>query len=341
MPMRDAFLWRWPARLVAMAGALVLLGIGNPAWAGCAATSGTASLGAASSFAVAGEPQGASANTGFSCSGSGILTLLATNRVTATVQGATNSNGSQLRLHDPSTGDHIPYILCRDSGCSQSYAVGSQVIWSSTTLLGLLNLFNGPGGTLPLYVRTTPGVHVAAGTYTSRVTLSWSWNICSVGGSALGVEVCLLRDTGTDTSVVDISLVVSRDCAITAPAVNFGTAALVSSFDPVTQSLTIRCSKDAAYTVGISNGLQPLNGKRRMTNGTHFIAYDVFFPATSGARWGNSGVERRGSGQATTNAGLYTGVAGQTFTYRAEVEPGQVTPPGGTFTDTLVIDVAF
>jgi spore coat protein U-like protein len=326
---------RWISTLTAFL--LSLFMFASPARADCTVSSAAADLGSASSFAIAASPQGVTTATGFTCSGSGVLTLLATNTVTATVQSATNNAGAQPRLHDPTTGDHIPYTICRDASCNQSYAIGSQITWSSTTLLGLLNLFTGPGGTLPLYIRTSPGTQVAAGTYQSTIALSWNWNICSVG--ALGL--CLVRDTGVASGTIQVSLVVSRDCAITAPSVNFGSAALVASFDPVTQSINIRCSKDAAYTIGINDGLHPSNGVRRLSNGANFIEYDIFYPASSNERWGRVAAERRSSSEATTNAGAYTGTTGQVYTYRAEVDSSQPTPPGGVYTDTLTIDVQF
>lgn len=324
--------WLWPAALL-----LSLLVSVSPARADCTASAGSADLGTVSSFAAASTAQNTTASTGFTCSGSGTLTLATTNTVSATIQSATGSSGTQPRLHDAATGDYIPYVICRDSGCAQTHAIGSQITWSSTTLLGLLNLFTGPGGTLPLYIRTVPGTQVAAGTYASTITLFWEWDICSVGALTL----CLTRDTGNATSTIDVVMIVDKDCAITAPSVDFGSAAFVSSFDPVTQSISVICSKDASYTVGIDDGLHPSGGIRRLSDGTDFIEYDIYYPASSNTRWGSIGSERRSSSEATSNAGVHTGTTAQGFTYRAEILSGQTTPPAGIYTDTLMIDIQF
>lgn len=313
-----------------------LLAFASPAWASCTASSANANLGPVSSLAVATTSQGVTTSTGFACTSNGTLTLLATNTVRATVQSASNSNGTQPRLHDPATGDYIPYTICKDASCNQPYAINTQIVWQSTTLLGLLNLFTGPGGTLPIYIRTAPGTQVAAGTYRSTITLVWNWEICTLG--LLGV---CLYDRGTLTRTVGVTMVVSRDCAITAPPVNFGSAALVASFDRVTQSILIRCSKGAAYSVGINNGLHASNGVRRLSDGRGFIGYDIFYPAGSTTRWGNAAPERRSSMQATTNPGAHTGSTSQAYTYTAAVNPSQPTPAGGTYTDTLIVDVQF
>lgn len=305
------------------------------AQAACTANSGAVDLGTPSSFSVAASAQGASGSTGFSCTGS-LLSLASTNTVTATIASATNSSGTQGRLYNSTTGDYIPYTICKDSSCSPTYAIGSQVVWSSTTFLGLLGLFNATGGTLPIYIRTTPGTQVAAGNYTSTITVNWSWHLCSVG--LFGA--CVYED-GSTSSTITVTLTVTQDCTITAPTLSFGTAALVSSLDPVSQTITIRCTKGSSYSVGIDNGAHYASGNRRMTNGTNGIAYDIYFPVGSANRWGTITAERRSSAQATTGAGTYTGSTDQTFTYRAQIISGQSTPPAGTYIDTLMVDITF
>jgi len=334
LPARSRPLHHWGCALLLLLASLMM---SNPARADCTATSSSTDLGTVSSFAVASTPQSTTAATGFTCDNNGALTLITPNTVSVTIQSATGSNGTQPRLHSATTGDYIPYIICKDPGCTQPYAIGSQITWTSTTLLGLLGLFTGPGGTLPLYISTIPGTQVAAGTYGSTITLYWQWDVCMLG--ALGL--CVAYDSGTMTTTLDVTMIVSKDCAITAPSVDFGSAAFLASFDPVTQSISITCSKDASYSVGIDNGQQASGGVRRLSNGSNFIAYDIYYPASSGTRWGNAAGERRDSSEATSNAGLYTGTSAQGFTYRAEILSGQTTPPAGTYTDTLMIDVQF
>src|SRR5690606_27223094 len=121
---------------------------------------------------------------------------------------------------------------------------------------------------------------------------------------------------------------------------DFGSAAFAGSFDAVTRTITIRCSKGATYSVGINNGANYL-GARRLARGSAYLGYDLYFPENSTARWGPEGAERRSSAVATGNAGLYTGLTGQTYVYRAQILPGQPTPAAGLYTDTLIVDVRF
>lgn len=322
-------------RLRAVLGALVgLFLLSSPAQAACTTSAGTVNLGTVSSFAVAATAQNASGSTGFACTGS-LLSLVSTNTITATVSSVTNSQGNQPRLYSAATGEYIPYMICKDSGCGATYPVGSQINWSSTTFVGILGLFNASDGTLPVYVRTTPGAQVAAGTYTGTINLAWNWRLCALGAFGL-----CLYDEGTAVSTVTVTMIVTNDCLIDAPTLDFGSAAFAGSFDAVTRTIAIRCSKGAAYSVGISNGMHYL-GNRRLALGSAFLDYELYFPENSTARWGPAGAERRSSAVATGNAGLYNGLAGQTYTYRAQILPGQPTPAPGTYTDTLIVDVQF
>jgi spore coat protein U-like protein len=302
--------------------------------AGCSTTSGTVDLGTQPSTTVAVSAQGASGSTGFTCTSS-ILSLASTNTVTATIVSVSNSLGTQPRLGTSPAGDYIPYSICKDSSCSSTYAVGTPMVWSSTTLLGLLGLFNASGGTLPIYAKTTAGTQVAAGTYTSVIAINWSWSLCSVG--VLGACV---YETGSTTNTVTVTLIVTNDCTIVAPALNFGSAAFVGSLKPVTQNITIRCSKGAAYTVGIDNGLN-FSTNRRLANGTNYIGYEIYFPSTGTTRWGSVGGQRVSSAAATTNATIYTGTTDQTYTYKAVILPGQPVKPKALYSDTLLVNVVF
>lgn len=327
-------IWRrvvWP-----VLPAMVALAFAQPAQAGCTTASGIIDLGVASSIHVEGNSLSASGTTGFKCTGSGVLGLLMTNTVSATILGTSDSNGNQPLLRNAASGDLIPYDICQDVACASSYPVGTKITWSATSLLGLLGLLNASDGSMPLYVQSVAGQNVAAGVYTATINLRWEWDICGVGLA----NICLVPEKGSADSIVQVTLTVTKDCLIDAPDVNFGRAAFAESFEPVVQSLAIRCTKNAAYTVGIGDGAQP-SGSRRMAMGGAYLAYELYFPASSNNRWGSTGAERASSAEATTNAGGHDGLLAQTFTYRAEILSGQTTPPPGTYSDTLIVDVAF
>lgn len=295
--------------------------------ADCTASSETTSFGTLSSFTVAATAQTVESGSGFTCSGS-LLSLLSTNTVSATIASSGNASGNTPRLYSASTGNAIPYTLCKDSSCSSSYNIGDSITWSSTTLLGLLGLFNSSDGSLPIYLKTSTGANVAAGTYTDTITLNWDYKICFVG--VLGI--CAYT-TGTATTTITLTLVVTNDCYIdSAPDVSFGTAALPSEFTAVSNAISVRCTLNAAYSVNLSGNNANSGNWRQMlaiVNGSNqYLQYQLY----------------RSDGSAWTSSNDYsvvgTGLA-QSLTYSAAVNAGQNNQPAGSYSDIVTVTVTY
>lgn len=305
----------------------------------CTTSTTSTDLGDASSYAVATTPQQGSGSAGLQCNI--VLAALATHYVGLRV------DASSFVLTGP-TGQTIAYTAALTAN-GPPLTVGNFQNLSSTSLV---SLFAGTNNSIPIYFRTaaTPGLH--AGNYSGFLDLRWYYSVCS-----LGVAVCLAHSSspgfvrpvlgppttwGSGVAVrVNVELTVENDCIITAPNASFGPAPLVGSFNPVTRTILIRCSAGAAYTVGLSDGNNPDNGVRRMRSGSDYLRYEIYKTTASPDRWGSVGSARRGSATADTNAGVYDSVATQGFGYRAAILAGQVTPPAGIYTDTILLDVAF
>ncbi|MDG3687374.1 spore coat U domain-containing protein [Pseudomonas aeruginosa] len=292
--------------------------------AACTTSSGTGNFGSLSSFTVASTAQTIIASTGFKCTGSQ-LSLVSTNTIDATIASSSNSLGNTPRLYNRANGTYLPYSICKDKGCAQNIYLGTEVRWSSRTLVGILGLFNSSDGSLPLYLRTATSVLLPAGTYTDTINLKWSWSICTIG--VLGV---CRYDTGTATSSINITLTVLKDCFIdSAPNVNFGSAALISGFSMVKQNIGVRCSPNTNYTIGLDNGNNFSGGWRRMLSGTNAIEYNLYKPGDSMV-WN------------TTNTHIGTGSGTrQNVPYQAIVNPLQGNAPIGVYTDTVRIIVTY
>ncbi len=295
------------------------------AWA-CTTSETGGVLTAASSQRVSSGPAVTGSGTfAFNCSAT-VLSVLGTPTLKATLQpsvsGLTLKNG----------GESIPYQIYSNAGLSAPYTGGLVVInLSGATLVSALN--SGTGTLLPVYIATIPGANVPAGTYTDTIQVTWEYsNICEGLVNALGV--CLgVVNSGTAVRTLTISLTVTNDCTIQAPPVNFGAAPLVSGFPTVSQSISLLCSKGMAYTVGMSAGANPANGRRRMASGANRLEYDIF--KTDNTVWGQVG-SARANGPAIAD-----GVSQQTLGYTARVYQDQVTPAVGTYTDNVVVDVSF
>lgn len=314
---------------------LVLLGVSPLAWSVCTISTTAGTFGTVTSFALNSTIQTTTGTLIVQCDR--VLGLLTNDSVTMRITGATATaaNRATLKRTDNATvADAIPIQVCGASGCANSSEVTvntSAYTWSATALLGLLGQQR---YAIPLYLRTVPGQNVSAGPYQATVNLSIDYNICALG--ALGL--CGTPQTGTLLTTLQVNMTITNDCTtITAPDVNFGSAPLVQNFSPVPQSVAITCTKDSVYTVGMSNGSYATGSVRNMASGSNRMSYEIY-KGNSANRWGVSGTERWASSAAsnTSTDGLL-----RTYNYTARVLTTQATPPAGTYSDTIVVDIAF
>jgi len=299
------------------------------------------SLGSKTSFEVASvTPNAGSGASGLACSG--ILGLLSNQYIYISVSSSTGV------LTHSTSGDTIGFSIATiPSGAPLAAGTTSGNLATS----GLLSL-SGANGEAALFVNLGAAGNVAAGTYSGTVTLRWHYAVCT-NISALGICIgSWTRSAGIDQSCVlslctlntaslpgagtpvtlTISLQITQDCRFDADQIDFGAAPFVDSFSAVSGQLRITCTKGATYTVGLSEGGFASGGRRRMSSGAQYLQYDVFRPGNT--VW--NGTDRRVA-QSTPAMGNVA----ETFPYEARIYLDQPTPPVGTYSDTLIIDVAF
>ena len=313
----------------------ILLLFSGGSWAACNVSTVNASFGSVTSFALSGTGEVATTGT-LVVACDAILNLLTNDSVTLNYTAASvsgNSRATMKRTDNAAITDVIPTRLCGLSGCASSSEVqiSKAYTWSGGTLLSLLGSkqYN-----IPLYFRTVAGQNVTAGPYQVLLTFSINYNVCSVGIAGL----CLTPQTGTATTSILVNMNVTNDCStMTTPDVNFNSAPLVQNFPTVSQAIAVTCTKGSTYTIGINNGANSLNNVRRMVSGSNYMSYDIYKEATTN-RWGGSGTERWAS---AASSQLSTDGLLRTYNYTAKVLTNQTTPPAGTYSDTLIVDVAF
>lgn len=298
--------------------------------ANCTVTAATTgNLGSQTSYTVqAGTVPMVTAPAGLTCPAA-LLNLLSADYARAT---ATSAKG--FKLTDAS-GNAIAYQLSADSTGRFTFTQGSSVNYIDPQLLTLLGIGIGSGGDLsaPLYAKLTGTTNLPAGVYTDTVTLNWAWSVCR-GIGALGV--CVLPDNGSGTTVVTVTLVVTKDCRITAPNVSFGSAPLVAQFSAVTQSVAVACTKGATYTVSFTSGAAG-NARpwRAMRDGAGNTLQYNLYRADGSTIWDES------NPLAASLPGTGALSPDQTQAYVARINPTQVTPPAGSYTDTISVVVTY
>lgn len=308
----------------------------------CTVSSSDADLGSHSSFDLASTGQESAGAGGLACTST--LSLLSTSYIKVKVESST------FLLTGGPDNQTIPFTISATQG-GTAIPAGNEFDFTS---FQLLNLFSGPGGSLPLYVKTQAQPGLRAGIYSGTVNLRWYFSVCTLGvlvicdfsespGFQRPILLTPLNWGSGVLTTMTVTMIVENDCAIAAPDLDFGSAPLAGSFAEATQTITIRCSAGAAYSVGLSDGNNFDGGWRRMRRAatSDYLRYEIYQAPSSGIRWGSVGAERRSSAAAQVNPGIYDGIVQQGFTYGARIDPAQTTPQVGHYVDNIVLDIDF
>jgi spore coat protein U-like protein len=302
-------------------------------WAACSVAAATNSLGTTNSLSLITQPPQAAGAGGLRCDG--VLQLLTGAYVRTTLLNST------LTLQGPQ--GQIPFRVYTDPGFTNVLNVGQSFQYTNATL-NLLTL----GGTstgVGMYFRALAGANVPAGVYTGTVTFNWQWAICTTGlinicnwdRSPGLTQSCPLLGCGPPTSwgtgaqtTINLTLVVTKACAIDSlPLVDFGARPLVTQFQPVTSTFTVRCTNTEGYTLGFGNGEHFQAPWRNLASGANRLRYNIYRPGTTTV-WNLA--------QPVTAAG--TGLA-QSFQFRAVIDPAQGNVPAGTYIDNVVLTISY
>ncbi len=311
---------------------LILIMSSSLASADCRVNGGSASFGTQTSFVINSTVQTTTFNVSLDCDN---VLSNNNNNVTMTLLNATasvNTHAALEKTNESATTDLIPIRLCAQSGCPAGgeIALNENYKWNGAELQGLLN---NQHINIPLFLQTVSGQNVSAGLWQVNLALRVNYNICSEGEI-----VCQASQTDTADLIIQITLSVTNDClTISAPDINFGSAPLVKDFPPVSQSISVTCTRGTVYTVGINNGNYASGNTRNMANDTYRMRYDIF-KESSDNRWGNIGAERWAS---MASSQLSADGLLRTYNYTARILSTQDTPPAGSYSDMLIIDIVF
>lgn len=314
--------------------ALLLCGalVSVPTYACNTYAGGSVNLGNTNSLSLRTTQQQAAAGAGLACPG--LLQVLAGAYVRVTLQ-----NPGTLALQD-GQGNQIPFQVFQDAGYNQALVAGQPQQLGAINLLAL----GGNSTAIGLYFRTNPGPNVPAGTYTATITLRWDWAICTVG--ALNIcawnrspgltQTCVLicgapTNWGTGSlATLTVTLVVSKACRVdTLPNVDFGANALISQFSAQQRTFAVTCTNTEGYTLSFDNGQNYQAPWRRLTNGSQFIRYNLYYSGSSLIWNAASPLTASGTGNS------------QSFNYQAILDPGQANAPVGVYTDNVLLIINY
>ncbi|MEH3035882.1 MAG: spore coat protein U domain-containing protein [Sphingomonas adhaesiva] len=315
-----------------MRGVLRLLAAGAAAYAapvqaGCAVNAGALTLAPSTSYDVrAGAVPVVAGPAGLTCTGAAI-SLLGGSYARATV---TSANAFALKAPG---GASLPYAVSADAAGQQTFTQGGTVDFASGTLLSLLGIGSGGGFNTALYARLAGQPNLPAGTYRDTLTVVWDYSICNGVQVAL---VCVDYERARVTTTIAVTMVVQNDCRIAAPALAFGSVALVRQFTAVTQSVLVDCtlgtSYKVAFTAGRGGSARPW---RTMSDGAGGVLQYNLYRSDGVTIWDES------NPLSAAAAGTGAVTPAQAQTYVAKVNPAQATPAAGAYADQLTVVVSF
>jgi spore coat protein U-like protein len=316
-----------PVIFLRIACALALVfGLASAANAGCTASSQSLTFTSGSSYAVqSGSIASVSGQGGLACTGS-LLSVLGSGYARATV---TSAKGFKLG----NGSDEIPYRVSADPSGNYVFSQGGMIDYMNPTLVSLLGLFNNNTFNAPIYAALTGTPNVSAGTYTDTLTVQWNYYVCN--GIQIG-QLCVFYETGTTSITINVTLEVSKDCRINAPNIVFGSVALVSQFQPVSQAVLVDCTKNSSYNVSFSKGNSGVARPwRTMSDGSgNNLQYNIY-------RIDGTTIWDDTNPMASATLGTGSTTANQVQSYVAKINTAQTTPPAGSYSDSVSVIITF
>lgn len=150
--------------------------------------------------------------------------------------------------------------------------------------------------------------------------------------AALGMVSAQAQDTAT----FDVTITLENSCGLTtAPAdMAFGTVGLLNTDYTATSVVSVTCTSGAEYTLSLNGGGNADGTSRRMENGGEHVSYRLYSDSSHTTLWGD------GSTFGNAVGGTGNGQEQEVTVYgRVEAADNATTPPAGSYSDTVTVEV--
>jgi spore coat protein U-like protein len=141
---------------------------------------------------------------------------------------------------------------------------------------------------------------------------------------------------GTSTATMPVSAQVLENCTVVATPLAFGALTNVGAADvDSTATLTLACTPNADFDVGLNNGSNASSGQRRLKHSTlnEYLNYNVYLDSGRSQPWGNVIGTNTKAGTAPLGAAVYT-VYGR-------IPSGIAGVTAGNYADSVTVTVTF
>jgi len=160
--------------------------------------------------------------------------------------------------------------------------------------------------------------------------------LLALGGFAVSAGAA----TGPATTSFKVQLVVEKACSVSATDLDFGSqdSTATNLSESTNGTVTVTCSKNTPYIVGLAPSNGDANGAGEMTSGTtsDTVGYQLYQDSGHSTIWGNDGTLSAAGNEVS---GTGTGSAETAIDVYAQVTSANVEP--GTYSDTVNVNVTY
>lgn len=138
------------------------------------------------------------------------------------------------------------------------------------------------------------------------------------------------------TADFDVTITLEESCELsTAPTdMAFGTVGLLTTDHTATSVVSVTCTSGALYTLSLNDGLHADSTSRRMENDGEHVSYRLYSDVGYTDLWGD------GTTFGDAVGGTGSGVEQEVTVYgRVEAADNATTPPAGSYSDTVTVEV--
>ncbi len=242
--------------------------------------------------------------------------------------GSQGDGGISPRRMGDGGGNYLNFNLYSDVARSIIWGHSAQAFPAVTVTDAFVPLLTtSVGGSRPIYGRIPGG-------QTGLVPGSYSNLFSGVHASVEWADGLLLPsscDEGTTNFSFSTLATVQNQCTVSASNLDFGTQGTLTSNVDANSTVSVTCTSNTAYQVGLNNGLN-FSSVRRMASLGNFVSYELYRDVARTLRWGN-----------TLNVDTRTGTGSgalQALTVYGRVPP-QASKPVGVYSDTITVTVTY
>ncbi|NWN84160.1 MAG: spore coat protein U domain-containing protein [Halomonas sp.] len=142
--------------------------------------------------------------------------------------------------------------------------------------------------------------------------------------------------TSQDTATFDVTITLENSCELTTAPTDmaFDTVGLLNTDHTATSTVSVTCTDQASYTLALDGGTNA-DATRRMDDGnTNYVSYDLYSDSGHSTLWGDG----TNFGDAVTDTG--NGQEQEVIVYgRVEAADNATTPPAGSYSDNVTVEV--